>query len=284
MSYLHHIRACNTHDLGRFRPFFAAGQRIGWIRHALAERLPALSGAFAVRPDRVDLATDPDGFDERSTAMAKVVGTLVEDGTIPKLRGEDYPVVSGWGRPPLFKLDRVAVPYFGIRAFGIHVNGFVRRPDGLHMWIGRRSSDRTIAPDRLDHLVAGGQPHGLSLAENLLKEAEEEAGLGPDLVRTAVPVGAVSYLLENEAGLKPDTLFVYDLECPAGFVPRNTDGEVAEFRLLPLDEVARIVRETDDFKFNVNLVVIDFLIRHGWLKPEDPDYAALALGLRRPEE
>ncbi|HEV7286338.1 MAG TPA: hypothetical protein VGN75_15895, partial [Kaistia sp.] len=78
-------------------------------------------------------------------------------------------------------------------------------------------------------------------------------------------------------------LFVYDLECPAEFVPRNTDGEVAEFALMTLDEVARIVRETDDFKFNVNLVVIDFLIRHGWLTPEHPEYLSLALALRRPE-
>ena len=41
------------------------------------------------------------------------------------------------------------------------------------------------------------------------------------------------------------------------------------------------MRETDDFKFNVNLVIVDFLIRHGYLKPDDAEYPELAIGLRR---
>jgi hypothetical protein len=65
-------------------------------------------------------------------------------------------------------------------------------------------------------------------------------------------------------------------------VPQNKDGEVAHFMLWPLGKVARLVRDTEDFKFNVNLVIIDFLIRHGYLKPEEPDYPDIAIGLRRP--
>ncbi|WP_343038658.1 hypothetical protein [Skermanella pratensis] len=122
----------------------------------------------------------------------------------------------------------------------------------------------------------------MSLDENLVKEAAEEAGLSADAARRAVPVGAVSYLMENEAGLKPDTLFLYDLEVAEDFKPRNTDGEVEEFMLWPLDQVAARIRDSDDFKFNVNLVIIDFLVRHGYLKPEQPDYLDLVMGLRRP--
>jgi hypothetical protein len=77
-------------------------------------------------------------------------------------------------------------------------------------------------------------------------------------------------------------LYCYDLEVPADFVPRNTDGEVESFHLLPLDEVARLVAQTDEFKLNCNLVVIDFLIRHGWVDPSSPAYLPLALGLRQP--
>jgi hypothetical protein len=40
------------------------------------------------------------------------------------------------------------------------------------------------------------------------------------------------------------------------------------------------VRETDDFKFNVNLVLIDFGLRRGLIGPEDQDYLALVEGLR----
>ena len=40
------------------------------------------------------------------------------------------------------------------------------------------------------------------------------------------------------------------------------------------------VRETDDFKFNCALVVIDFLIRHGHIAPGKTEYLTLAHGLR----
>ncbi|UEM18920.1 DUF4743 domain-containing protein [Skermanella mucosa] len=281
-SYLHHISACNTHDLTGFRPFRVAEDRVGWVRHALADHLARFGDVFDVRPDMVSLRETLDTFESRSEAMARVLDALVADGTIQRLRREAYPVVTAWGAEPLLKIDRSAVAFFGIRSFGLHVNGFVRRPDGLHLWIGKRATDRRIAPGKLDNLVAGGQPYGLSLDENLVKEAEEEAGLSAGLARRAVPVGAVSYLMETEAGLKPDTLFVYDLEVAEDFKPRNTDGEVEEFMLWPLDQVAARVRESDDFKFNVNLVIIDFLVRHGYLKPEQPDYLDLVMGLRRP--
>jgi hypothetical protein len=42
------------------------------------------------------------------------------------------------------------------------------------------------------------------------------------------------------------------------------------------------VRTTDDFKFNVNLVILDFALRHGLLRPDDPEYLDVATGLHRP--
>ena len=60
---------------------------------------------------------------------------------------------------------------------------------------------------------------------------------------------------------------------------RNGDGEVAEFILLPVAEVARLVAQTDEFKLNCNLVVIDFLVRHGIINPETPGYLDLVQGL-----
>jgi 8-oxo-dGTP pyrophosphatase MutT (NUDIX family) len=281
MSYLHHIRACNSHDLSGFLPFHVGPDRVGWVRRELAERLIRFDDVFAVEPERVSLLLGLGDFESRSEAMARVLDALVADGTLSQLRGEDYPVMTSWGQPPLLKIDRAAVEFFGVKSFGIHVNGFVRRADGIHLWVGKRATDRKIAPGKLDNLVAGGQPIGLTLDENLVKEAHEEAGLSAEAARRAVPVGIVSYLMESPAGLKPDTLFLYDLEVAEDFVPRNTDGEVEHFMLWSLDEVAQRVRDTEDFKFNVNLVIVDFLIRHGYLKPEDADYPDLAIGLRR---
>ncbi|MBK3801480.1 DUF4743 domain-containing protein [Azospirillum brasilense] len=282
MSFLDHIRACNAHDLSGFRPFELEGHRLGWVRHALAEQLPGVDPGFVVTADRVTLAPEVRDFEARSSVLAHAAQFLVETGAVSALRGEFYPVTPAWGAEPLMRIDRAVVAQFGTPAYGLHVNGFVRQPDGgLSLWIGRRARDREVAPGKLDNMIAGGQPIGLTLAENLVKEAQEEAGIDAALASRAVPVGAVTYRMETEAGLKQDTLFLYDLELDTDFVPQNTDGEVERFELWPLDRVAESVRTTKDWKFNVNLVVIDFMVRHGWLTPDEPDYLEIVKGLRR---
>jgi hypothetical protein len=46
-------------------------------------------------------------------------------------------------------------------------------------------------------------------------------------------------------------------------VPAAVDGEVEAFELWPISRVLETVRETDDFKFNVDLVLIDLFLRLG---------------------
>ena len=94
-------------------------------------------------------------------------------------------------------------------------------------------------------------------------------------------VGAIAYRLEAEDGLKPDVQICFDLELPAEFVPNAVDGEIESFALLPAAEAMRLVRDTREFKFNCNLVLIDFFVRHGLIGPEDQDYVAICRGLRR---
>ena len=69
-----------------------------------------------------------------------------------------------------------------------------------------------------------------------------------------------------------DTLFNYDLWLPEDFIPENTDGEVEEFILMPLQELATITDTTTEFKDNCNLVNIDLLIRFGLINKSHPDY------------
>ncbi len=205
---------------------------------------------------------------------------MVAAGEVTALCGELYPVTDHFAAAPVCLLERSAVPWFGVRAYGVHINGFVRTPAGIEMWIAKRAQDRALHPGMLDNLVAGGQPAGLTIAANVVKECAEEAAIAESLARSVVPVGAVTYTAETELGLKPDTMFCFDLELPPDFVPRNTDGEVESFERLPIHRVARIVRETREFKPNCNLVVIDFLVRHGYLSAEDPGYLDIVCGLR----
>ena len=280
MAWLDRIAECNRHDLSGFLPFEVEGKRIGWVRRSLTERLAERPEVFAVGAGRVGFAAGPDTPQRRSAALAEVVRDWRGSGLLRRVSGELLAVGAGMEEPPLFLIDRSAVQAFGFSAVGVHVNGYVRAPDGLHVWIAERAAGRHSYPGMLDNMVAGGQPAGLSLMENVVKEAAEEAGIPEALAQRARPAGAVTYCLETDAGLRPDILYVYDLELPAGFEPRNADGEVAHFELWPAARLAETVRDTRRFKFNCNLVIIDFLIRRGVLGPEEKDYAAILAGLR----
>ncbi len=282
MSYLRHIDACNAPVSEPFWPWFVEQQVVGWLRPSFATQLAQFPGVFVVSDGRVELHAGLRDFDSRSEALADAAQTLAENGTVVPLLGEPYPITASGREDALCVMDRAAAAFFGARSFGQHLNGFVRDGDELLMWIGRRSRDRRIFPGALDNMVAGGLPYGLGLAENLRKECQEEAGMPAELAGKARAVGAVSYNRVATRGFRPDVLYCYDLEVPADFTPVNTDGEVEEFMLLPLSEVMAIVKGSDEFKSNCNLVLIDFAIRHGVIVPDDEDYLALVGGLRQP--
>lgn len=281
MSFLDRIAECNNADLDSYRPFYVAGERVGWIGENAAQHIAPFTDVFRVTVDAVALSPDLDSYESRTEAVARVLRRLAEDGVIRGWRDEAYPVTRRFGAPPLFAMERAAVPLFGIRAYGVHVNGYARDGDDLLMWIGRRAPDKPTYPDMLDNMVAGGQPVGLSLMENLVKEADEEASVPEALARRSVPVGAITYCADTADGLKPDVQFCYDLEVPGDFTPVNRDGEIAAFERRPMHEILRQVAETRDFKFNCNLVIIDFGVRHGLIPPDHPDYLDIVRGLRR---
>lgn len=217
--------------------------------------------------------------EERTRVVADVVKCLGEE-FIPGIRNELYPVISSFGTPIFFSLERAAAPYFGIKAYGVHMNGYVERAGQKYLWIGKRSEVKPTYPGMLDHVVAGGLTHDIACGENLVKECEEEAGIPSSISNEAIPVGAVSYMDIDGYRYKRDVLFCYDLKLPEGFIPKNQDGEVESFKLIPVADVANVIRRTQFFKPNCNLVIIDFLFRHGYIRPEEVGYLKLLQSLR----
>ncbi len=272
MSLLERVRVVLRWDPKAYRPLFIEGRRMGWVTHDLARRLADFPKEILQRDGRLSLNPTIAGYNARSAFMAELNEALAESGHSRPARGELFPVLRDWQEVPLLAIDRALVPVLGLRSFGIHMNGFLRRRDGLHMWIGRRALDKPTAPGKLDHMVAGGQPLGLSPLENAIKESAEEASIPETLARQARPTGLISYRCRFTDGQRDDILWCYDLEVPEGFNPKPSDDEVDHFMLWPIEEVRRRLEETEDFKFNVALVIIDFLIRHGLLGPEDPGY------------
>lgn len=263
IALLDRIHCCNAADLGAFVPWYASGLVVGHVHH---ERVPMLLDGDAVFGLEAGLLTLRGAdFGSRSVAIAHVVDRLVAAGELRPVLGEYYPVAAGCAPVPLLQIDRTAVAWFGVRAAGVHLNGYVRRADGLHLWVAERSRRKRSYPGHLDNLVAGGSAIGMSARETLVKECHEEAGIAPLLAEAAIPVGALRYVMQDGHSLKPDVLACFDLELPADFVPQALDGEVESFRLWPIDEVVESVRGSGLWKPNCALVVIDFLLRHGAL-------------------
>jgi len=318
-SLLAAVRRCNIYDPLDFVPVVVGSGGNGeLVGHANQQTMRALAPYLAARhmceleevdtdetssggfrkSQTVRLAPRDDTVEARTATAAALVAGLVADGLIPpaKVRNElqdVHPVSRGFvgGRSPPVEpslyLERAAMIYLGVPSYGVHVNGWVRdparpldpRPWG--MWVARRSLGKATYAGLLDQMVAGGQPSGITFRENVLKECQEEASLPPEVLATLRPAGLVSYRYTTRKGLSTKVLATYDVELPAGLAPHCSDGEVEEFRLLPIAEVLDSIRlELPLWKPNSAMVVVDFAMRHGFIDFDEPGYMEIAHLLR----
>lgn len=261
-GFARHIAACNGAILPgnrlafRIGPGGAEASQVGWV-------LPPIAQALATFAETV---TDSGGVTLTQPEALPRINRELADRGLMRWRGEAFDVRARPDGPVLATIDRGALPILGIAAEGVHVNGLVGdpgKPEGMRLWVGRRAADKALDPGKLDHIVAGGIPAGLGPWETLIKEAAEEAAIPPELAAQARQVARLSYAMERPEGLRRDRLHCFDLHLPAAFTPRPMDGEVAGFELWPLPLVLAAVRDTDAFKFNVNLVLIDLFLRLG---------------------
>jgi 8-oxo-dGTP pyrophosphatase MutT (NUDIX family) len=237
-------------DPARYVRFRAAGQQVGWLRPELAARLAAWPAVFESSPDQVTLL--------KKEALPPIVEQLAQEGFIPGWRNERYRIGEH------FEIERAAARPFGLTTYAVHANGIVFDKS---MWVARRSRTKPVDPGMLDNLLGGGMTAGLSIEEVLVKEAWEEAGIAAPLARSATRGGSVRILREVPEGVQSEVIYVYDLALPADFEPTNQDGEVAEFRLLPFDEILRLLRDTEQFTLDATLVAMDYFSRRSTTVP-----------------
>lgn len=225
---------------GSFVRLYFAARPIGWLRPELAARLRAWPDVFRSNPDKVTLLN--------AEKLAAVVEALAAEGFVPGWRNERYRIEG------LFDIERAAARPFGLTTRAVHVNGVV----GAHMWLARRAPTKPIDPGMLDTLVGGGVASGLSSEETLVKEAWEEAGVPPEVARAARRGGTATILREVPEGVQSEVVEIFHLELPASFEPRNQDGEVSEFVLVPAAEAAG-----PDLTEEARLAVLDWLRSSG---------------------
>ncbi len=240
-----------------------------------------VSGAGEL-PRTVRLLDTSGGADPSSAcreSLRKVIQAAIAAGgfeTLRRTHSEDFKVL---GAPYPVQMLRTAAPLFGVACRGAHLTVYVQEPDGgLKIWVrGGRQRVKTY-PGMLDSTVAGGIRAEESPFECILHEADEEASLSEELVRSKVRAcGVISYVSKTGRGLGadlglmvPECLYLYEVEVGPEVVPKPRDGEVKEFYLWDVDTVkAAMLR--GEFKTNCAVVLIDFFIRHGIITQENEE-------------
>ncbi|XP_050528182.1 uncharacterized protein LOC126898284 [Daktulosphaira vitifoliae] len=252
--------------------FIVNGFQVGLVQESIISELSRYPNIFIINNKNIVLNPIFKNYEERSTQVEKVLRDMKEKRLFVTLKGwrdECYEVRLMFGDQPQLKMDRSATCLFGICNYGVDINGFVKHPTkGLCIWLQQRSFTKQTWPGKWNNMVAGGLSVGNSVLETAYKEGEEEASLSSDLLKNLKSTGTVSFFYESERGLFPDTEFVFDLELPIDFIPFNRDNEVEKFELLTIDEtITKLL--SSDFKTTSCPVVLDFLVRHAIITPEN---------------
>ncbi|KAI9019411.1 NUDIX hydrolase domain-like protein [Phycomyces nitens] len=281
----------STEAIHNYTPLCYESRTIGNILPDVMAQLRIYNSAQSVPPfvigDIVTFAPWVDSVEKRTKVVKTMMDTWRENKTFAALAGwrnELYPVYGNSASDDniAFVMERAASPLFGISTFGVHLNAYVTEKDGSRkMWVARRALTKPTWPGVLDNCVAGGIAYSYSTKETIVKECDEEASIPKDIAQKAASVGCVSYYTYTNAGLQPETQYVFDLELPSGTVPKPQDGEVECFYLWTLEKVKETILNKE-WKPNCALVAIDFMIRHGLITADnEPDYIDISYRTHR---
>jgi 8-oxo-dGTP pyrophosphatase MutT (NUDIX family) len=246
------------------------------VKSSFAEQLDNWPELFSVRPRGVGIIGDFDSPDHRSVAIGEVIEALATAGFIKGWRNEQVSVAESFYAQPVFHVERAATRPLGITVYGAHLNGLTVRHGRPCVWLARRAADKDVDPSRLDNLAAGRIARGHTPRSTMIKEAWEEAGVPETLAQHIKSSGATRTSHDTAEGLHAEIVFAHDLIVPDDFTPANQDGEVAEFLCVPIDDVIRMLDSNpEEFTSDAVLVMVDCLVRRGYLTAARHDYLDL---------
>lgn len=191
---------------------------------------------------------------EASSSLRAVALALREAGHVRAWRDESLAVRDASGRV-VGEVERGVTRLLGIATEAVHLLGL--SPDGRH-WVQQRALTKPDDPGLWDTLVGGMVPAGESLDTALARECDQEAALaltqlcglrqgGWVATRRPTPGTPGGYTVERIAW--------YIAQVPSGVEPSNQDGEVAQFRLMPVDEV-RAQLAMEGFTLDATLMLV----------------------------
>ena len=264
------LTALNKYKLTNFKPIIIREKKVGWINNKNQELLSKNSFLFANKKQNIielKLSDAEHFFQKMYTELVSknLVRTDVnekcpvfETNSLEPLINFDYSLK--FGEKKMFDVQRSILGFFGLPAYGVHLNGWKVKKKENFFLLAKRSKKILKFPGLYDNLVGGGLTSNLSIEENLAKEAYEEAGIIKSRIKKAKPGSAISYIHTNQRFFSPSVIFTYDLELIDEEEFRNTDGEIESFRYFGTNEVFQLA-EKKLIKPNCFIPIIDFLVR-----------------------
>ncbi|KAF1810145.1 putative thiamine pyrophosphokinase [Eremomyces bilateralis CBS 781.70] len=266
----------------------------GFLIDSVVKRMPwTAKFRIDLSPRKEVHLLKPEGNDDWQAACADAIDELLDlaraENAFPHLgkkRDEQFPII---GANFDIGIERSAMSLFGIVGRGAHMTVFTRTNEGIKFWVPRRNANKSTWPNMLDQAVAGGVGRGETPFECIVREADEEAALPNELVRqNIVAAGTVTWfnISDEKAGgelglMNPGVLYVYDLEVGEDMVFKPVDNDIQSFHLMSVDEV-RHAMGSGEFKPSCAAVMIDFLIRHGFITADkEKDYVEIISRLHR---
>ena len=179
------------------------------------------------------------------------------DSLEPKL---DFCHKKPFGIKNIFKIDRKLLSILGLPQYGIHGNAWSREKNKVFFHFAKRSPNLDDFPGYYDNLFAGGQPLGISILDNLKKEAFEEAGIKNILKKNLTKGRTVNYFHEHQDKIHSGIIFNYHLKIDnINFC--NMDGEVESFISEDAFEIYKLL-ESNTLKPNCIIPIADFFLRN----------------------
>ena len=124
--------------------------QVGFVPAPVVTQLLQYPEVFTVTKVAVTINEALKSPEERNKALETVLLDLKKQNLFEALRGwrdECYDIKEHFSSPALFKMERSATPLFGLRQYGIHINGFVRHSTrGDCLWLQRRSPTKQTYP------------------------------------------------------------------------------------------------------------------------------------------
>ncbi len=226
--------------------------RIGSIEASLAECL--FSAGLLRRESTLQWRVDP----PLDPSLAAIASWLREKGVAGPWRDELLAVTDAMFEP-LGSIERAAVRPLGITTFAVHL--VAARSDG-RVWVQQRALNKATDPGLWDTTMGGQVGAGESVADALLRETWEEAGLRPEQLHGLQWVEQIPFRRPVAEGYLVETIDVFEAILADALMPNNQDGEVQGFDCLAPDAIwERLLGE--EFTLEAAVILAAWLQRQG---------------------